>query len=296
MHNGSASDRRILCRAGPSAYVDVEGKVAVVTGPTSGIGTEIARDLVRRGALVVLAARDRGKADVTIADIGGTTEFVPLDLASLASVREAAREIRTRHPAIQLLVNNAGIHTSRFKLTEDGFEETFQVNHLGHFLLTRELLPALTAAAPSRVVNVASDAHRGARGLDLSLAREPRGWNGTYAYAHSKLCNILFTRELARRLAGTGVSAYAAHPGVVRTRWARGSESGIFRFGVALASPFMLSPEKGARSPLAACLKDGLPDGAYLVRGSVVQPTRAARDDEAARTLWEESERMVGGA
>lgn len=270
--------------------VDVAGKVAVVTGATGGIGKEIARGLAERGAKVVLAARDEAKLAAAADELGA--ESVRLDLSSFANVRAAAQRLRARHPRIDLLVNNAGIHTSRYELTEDGFETTFQVNHLAAFLLVRELLPALVAASPGRVVNVASEAHRAALSLDLDLLLRARGWDGIRAYAQTKLCNILTARELARRH-GDALLAFSAHPGVVRTAWARGRESGLFRFGVALASPFMLSPRQGARTPLAACTDDGAENGSYFFRRKVGRPSRAARDDDAARLLWVESERLL---
>lgn len=271
-------------------------KVCIVTGPTSGIGLEIARGLAERGATVVLAARDRAKADAVRARIGGDARFMALDLASLASVRAFAAEYRRSFDRLDVLVNNAGIHTARDEVTVDGVELTFQTNHLGHFLLTKLLLDPLRAAAPSRVVTVASEAHRGARRVDLDgLARGARG-GGIFTYAQSKLANIQFAFALARRLEGTGVTSNAAHPGSVRTGWARGAESGLFRAAAWAASPFLLSPERGARTPLYVATAPELArvSGGYFVRMREKAPTAAARDVAAQEALWATSERLVG--
>lgn len=278
----------------------MHGKVCVVTGPTSGVGKEVARELAARGATVVLAARDREKAEATRDELLRTTKndalhVVELDLARMASVRAASQEISDRFPALHLLVNNAGLHTARRRLTEDGHELTFQTNHLGHFLLTHLLLDRLKAGAPSRVVNVASEAHRFARGIDFDDITHSR-WSGLLAYNESKLANILFTRALARRLEGTGVSVFAAHPGSVRTRWARGRDSGVFRFAAAIASPFLISPEEGARTPLYAATAPGLEahSGAYFVKSRRADPSGAAQDEAAQERLWRLSAEMVG--
>ena len=288
----------------------MQGKVVLVTGASRGVGLETARGLARAGARVVMAVRsvergERAREDVLRSEPGARVEVARLDVSDLDDVRRFARAFRASHDRLDVLVNNAGIHTARRVLTPQGFEATFATNHLGHFLLTRELLDLLRRSAPSRVVNVASEAHRFAGGLrldDLMTEREggPEGgtvW-GLHAYARSKLANILFTRELARRLEGTGVSAFAVHPGSVRTGWARGEASGVFRFGVALASPFLLSPEKGARTSLHAATEPGLErlSGSYFVRGRVAGGSAASRDPEAARRLWEESERLVAKA
>jgi NAD(P)-dependent dehydrogenase (short-subunit alcohol dehydrogenase family) len=262
------------------------GKTVLVTGATSGIGRETARALAAQGARVVGAVRDPTRLDAGI-------EGARVDLASLRDVRRFAAEFRSSHDKLHALVNNAGFHTARRTLTVDGFESTFAVNHLAHFLLVRELMSQLVASAPSRVVTVASEAHRGGSLAFLDDHHAERSWSGLRAYANSKLANILFTRELARRASGSGVSAFAVHPGSVRTGWARGKESGMFRVGVALASPFLKSPQQGARTSFDAVTRDDLPNGCYLTPRGVTEPSKAARDQDAARRLWELSEQML---
>lgn len=274
--------------------------IAIVTGANSGVGLETARGLARAGFHVVLAVRrvERGEAarqDIARSAPKASLEVMALDLASLASVRAFAEGFLARHDALHLLVNNAGIHTSRNERTPDGFEKTFATNHLGHFLLTNLLMEALKKGAPSRVVTVASEAHRYGR-MRFDDLMGDKGWNGVTAYNQSKLANILFARELARRLEGTGVTSHAVHPGVVRSNWARGAESGLLRLGVALASPFMLTPAQGARTPLHAALSDeaGHKSGVYYKRSKPAQPSREAQDREAAARLWNLSEKLVG--
>jgi retinol dehydrogenase 12 len=192
----------------------------LVTGANTGIGKATAEALARRAGRVYVAARSAAKGEAAVADIKAATGsdsvwFLGLDLADLESVRESAAAFLAREEPLHVLVNNAGIGGAH-GVTKQGFELTFGVNHLGHFLLTRLLLARLTESAPARVVTVASDAHYGAQGIDFDALRRPaRGITGLPAYGVSKLCNVLFSQELARRTAGTGVHSYALHPGVV---------------------------------------------------------------------------------
>lgn len=279
----------------------MQGRTVLITGANSGIGLETARGLARLGARVVLAVRDVAKGEAAAEDIrrdvpGARLEIARLDLADLDDVRRFARAFDASHARLDVLVNNAGFHTARLMHTRQGFESTFGVNHLGPMLLTNELLPLLKRSAPSRVVTVASEAHRGAR-VEWDDLQLTRSWSGFRAYANSKLFNIWFARELARRLEGSGATSNALHPGSVRTRWARGPESGIFRFGVALAAPFLLSPQQGARTSIHLASAPELEghSGGYYVRRKLAQPTALARDDAQAKRLWEESERLIAG-
>lgn len=282
-------------------------RVAVVTGANTGVGLETARGLAREGFSVVMCARDGDKGRAAVEDVRHSTgnarvTLLALDLGSLASVRAAADELHARHDRIDVLVNNAGVIMGERRLTEDGFEATFGVNHLGHFLFTRLVLDllksAVAAAGEARVVNVSSSVHRQSGGLDFDdLARERRAYVSFGAYADSKLANVLFTRELARRYGGDGILAHAVHPGVVGTRFGGDGDMGtLFGIYYAIAKPFMLSPEKGARTSLHVATSDEArrDNGLYWAKSRVAKMSPAARDDDAARELWEVSERLVG--
>lgn len=245
------------------------------------------------GATVVLVGRDRGRTEAAAAEIGSASASPPraeiADLASLEQVRGLAGLER-----IDVLINNAGLVLGERRITPDGFEHVFALNHLAPFLLTSLLLPKLAASAPARVVTVTSDAHSAAR-LDLSDPNLERGWDSWRSYANSKLANILFTRELARRLDGTGVTANCAHPGVVRTGFGRESRP-LLRLGITIARPFMASPERGADTIvyLASSPDVAGQTGGYYVKRQRREPSAAARDDAAARELWEISEKLTG--
>jgi retinol dehydrogenase-12 len=275
----------------------MNGKVCVVTGATSGIGKAAATALARLGARVVLVGRDRGRAEQAAAEIGPVSTSPPTveiaDLASMNQVRALAGRLAALE-RIDVLINNAGLVLGERRLTPDGFEHVFAVNHLAPFLLTNLLLPRLTASAPARVITVTSDAHSAAR-LDLDDPNLEHGWNSWRSYANSKLANILFTRELARRVHGTGVTANCAHPGVVRTGFGRDGRP-LLRLGVTLARPFFLSPERGADTVvyLASSPEVAEQTGGYYVKRERREPSAAARDDAAARKLWEISEKLTG--
>jgi retinol dehydrogenase 12 len=199
---------------------DLDGRTFLVTGANTGIGRATAEALARRGGRVYVAARSAAKSEEAVASIGAATGndsvfFLTLDLADLESVRACASAFLARGEPLHVLINNAGVGGAH-GLTRQGFEMTFGVNHLGHFALTQSLLERLTDSAPARIVNVSSDAHYNAHGIDFEALRRPaRNVTGLHEYAVAKLCNVLFTQELARRLAGTGVTSYAVHPGVV---------------------------------------------------------------------------------
>jgi retinol dehydrogenase 12 len=275
----------------------MKATVCVVTGATSGIGKAAATALARLGATVVMVGRDRGRTEAAAAQIAPVSASPPraeiADLASLEQVRGLAGRLAGLD-RIDVLINNAGLVLGERRITPDGLEHVFALNHLAPFLLTNLLLPKLTASAPARVVTVTSDAHSAAR-LDLSDANLEHGWDSWRSYANSKLANILFTRELARRLDGTGVTANCAHPGVVRTGFGRESRP-LLRLGIAIARPFMLSPERGADTIvyLASSPDVAGQTGGYYVKRQQREPSAAARDDTLARELWELSEKMTG--
>jgi retinol dehydrogenase-12 len=275
----------------------MDGEVCVVTGATSGIGKATATALARLGAQVVLVARDRGRGEATAAEVAAAGASPPrleiADLASMTQVRALAGRLGALE-RIDVLVNNAGLMAGQRRVTADGLDEVFAVNHLAPFLLTSLLLGQLTAAAPARVITVTSGAHAGAR-LDLDDPQLERGWESWRAYANSKLANILFTRELARRLEGTGVTANCAHPGVVRTRFGREARLPM-RAAVTLGRPFMLSPQRGASTIvyLATSPEVAGASGGYYVKRQRREPSAAARDDATAQRLWQLSEELTG--
>jgi retinol dehydrogenase 14 len=273
-------------------------RVAVVTGASSGIGLYTALGLARVGMHVIMTGRDRERTEaarnfVAARTSGAEIETALADFASLTAVRRLADQILARCERIDLLVNNAGLFSPHYRLSADGYELIFAVNHLAPFLLTNLLLDRLKLSAPARVVTVASRAHRGNR-IDLTTITGPRGWSMRRAYGRSKLCNILFTRELARRLEGTGVIATCLHPGVVAT--GIGQRGGLVELGWRLLKPFMISAEKGAETTLfLATVADPAPFNRGYVVGKVLErPDPAALDDNLARRLWDQSAQLVG--
>jgi NAD(P)-dependent dehydrogenase (short-subunit alcohol dehydrogenase family) len=281
---------------------DMTGKTVVITGANAGIGLETAVALAKAGAKTLITARDRVRGEAAVADIRvrsshDDVDVVVFDLASLASIRDGAAAILQQCSRIDVLVNNAGLVLSDRRETADGFEETFGVNHLGPFALTELLLERIKQSAPARIVNVASTAHQGARkGLDFDDLQSTRGYSGMQVYSKSKLANIYFTTELARRLEGTGVTVNCLHPGTVATGFARdGDASGILAFGIKVIKPFILSAAQGARTSiyLASSPEVAGVTGEYFVKCRVRKPSRVAQDDEAARRLWKRSEELV---
>lgn len=270
------------------------GRLVLVTGGTGGIGKETARGVAAQGATVVIVGRDAERGGAVARALQTATgnhaiSYMQADLSHRAGVDRLADEFQARHDRLDVLVNNAGgIFWSRQE-TADGLEMTFGLNHLSYFHLTHHLLPLLRASAPARIINVSSAAHRGAtmRFDDLHQVRKYSAWG---AYAQSKLANILFTRELARRLAGSGVTANVLHPGFVATNFGRGGGL-IGRLLMPLAQLFAISPEAGAETSIYLATAPELSgvNGRYFVGTRPAQPSRAATDDRAARELWARS-------
>jgi len=278
----------------------VIGKVCLVTGATSGIGLETAKQLARRGATVIVVGRNAEKSAATVARIRQQTgnaavEFMLADLSSQRDIRELARQFKSRHPQLDVLVNNAGgVWISRHE-NADGIEMTFAVNHLGYFSLTNRLLDTLTASAPARIVNVSSALHWQAR-LNFDDLHFKRGiYNPLAAYNQSKLANVLFTYELARRLNGTRVTANALHPGGVRTNLLA-RNGGFFKW---VAQPLFdlqaISAEQGARTSVYLATSPEVEGvtGKYFVECKPHRSSPASYDEEAARRLWKVSAEMV---
>jgi len=274
----------------------------VVTGATSGVGKQTAIGLARQGAITVLACRDRTRADAVASEIRALTEneavhVVDLDLADLASVRRCADELLGSFDRLDVLVNNAGGIWSPRRQTAQGLEMTFGVNHVAHVALTLLLTERLRQSTPSRVVVLSSVAHWLApAGLRFDDLQARQRYSGFVVYARSKLANLLFTRELARRLSGSGVTANAAHPGPVRSGFGMdGDFGGMAGLGNRLVRPFEITPEAGAATPiyLASAPELAAVTGGYFSR---CRPTRVApwgRSDSDAERLWDVTLRLL---
>ena len=278
---------------------DMQGKICLVTGATLGIGKDTALGLARKGAHVVIVGRDEAKSRDTAAWIARETgnrqvDYLVADLSSQAEVRRLAAAFDEIYPRLDVLVNNAGAIFTTRELTREGFERTWALNHLAPFLLTRLLLPKLERSAPARIVTVASDAHRpGAIAFD-NLQGE-KSFSGMRAYAQSKLANILFTFALARRLAGTGVTANCLHPGVVATGFGHNT-NGLVKTLVSLARPFLISPAKGAATSiyLASSPEVAGVSGKYFAKCRAAAPANQANDVAVQEKLWTLSETQTG--
>lgn len=281
----------------------LNGKTVLITGANTGIGKETAVDLARRGARVILACRDMDRANKAAAEIkkrSGNDNVVvkKLDLASLQSVRQLAKDVLASEERLDVLINNAGVMSCPKWQTEDGFEMQFGVNHLGHFLLTNCLLDLLKKSSPSRIVNVSSLAHE--RGQiyfdDINLDKDYNPWK---SYRQSKLANVLFTRELAKRLHGTGVTTYSLHPGVIRTELGRHFWPQIPLWKRVIYTPLMFfikSPKEGAQTTIYCAVEESLQNESGLYYSDCSPKTAAPQglDDEAAKKLWDVSASMVG--
>jgi retinol dehydrogenase-12 len=271
----------------------LDGRIALVTGATGGIGKETARALVAAGAEVIVVGRDRARLDALTAELGPRAIPELADLSAQGEVRALAERVRARTPRLDILVNNAGaIHETR-STSADGLELTFALNHMAYFLLTM-LLEEPLATARARVVNVASDAHRRGR-IDFDDLQSERSYSGWGAYSASKLANILFSNELARRWEQRGVTSNALHPGVIASGFAL-NNTGWFTTLWKLASPFMRTPEQGARTTLHVAMSPDVAGvtGRYFSSCRQVRPTRDALDEAAARRLWEASQALCG--
>jgi NAD(P)-dependent dehydrogenase (short-subunit alcohol dehydrogenase family) len=282
----------------------MKGKTVIITGANAGIGKAAATELASMGARVVMTARNPQKGAAALAEVKQVSgnhdvELLLSDFSSLAQVRSLAEQILERCPKIDVLVHNAGLILQDRQVTEDGHEFQFQVNHLAPFLLTSLLRERLIASAPARVVVTSSEAHVGARtGLDFDdLMLETTGYASFKAYCRSKLANILFARELAKQLEGTGVTANALHPGMVRTGFGARDDMGcIFGTLIQLFGPFMLSAGGGARTTIHLASSPAVEGitGEYWAKRKIKRVKPWGRDDEAAKRLWTVSEELVG--
>jgi NAD(P)-dependent dehydrogenase (short-subunit alcohol dehydrogenase family) len=278
----------------------MQGKTVVITGATSGIGRIAAGRLAGMGARLVLVARNQTRAEQTLAKLRAVAPGVAhsvhyADLSRLVEMQRVGAEIAAAEPRIDVLINNAGSIFGTRRLTPDGLETTFATNHMAYFVLTHCLLERLRSSAPARIVNTASGAHKGEH-LDFAdLQMVNQRYRAQTAYGRSKLCNILFTRELARRLAGSGVTANCFHPGFVATNFGQ-RRNGLFGIGVRIAMLFAGQPEPGAETLvyLASSPEAAGVSGQYFYQSRIAHPSAEAQNDDTARKLWDESARIAG--
>ena len=275
----------------------MHGKTVVITGATSGIGQIAAETLARQGARVVFLASDAAKGRAMLdrlvrANPDAAHDCVEADLSTVAAMKTASEAVGRKLTRIDVLINNAGAIFERREVTADGLEKTFAVNHLAYFVVTECLRPRL--APDARIVSTASNAHVYGV-LDVDDLQSARRYSGIAAYARSKLCNILWTRELARRLEGTEVTANCLHPGAVRSGFGE-NNSGLLKRLFGLVRPFMLTPTQGADTLVYLATSQDVAgqSGGYWSRRRLTQPSAAARDPAAASRLWEVSERLAG--
>lgn len=277
----------------------MNNKVVLITGATNGIGRVAALELAKMGARVVIVGRSREKTEAVRQEIqaaGGSADSLLADLSALDEIRRLAAEFRARYDRLDVLLNNAGAIFARRQTTADGFEMTFALNHLSYFLLTNLLLDVLKASAPARIINVSSDAHRSAQmNFDDLQHEKSYGMGGFQAYGRSKLANVLFTYELARRLAGTGVTANALHPGFVATGFGR-NMPGLMNRVMGIMHRFALTPEQGAQTLIYLASSpevEGM-TGKYFDKNRPVRSSPASYDEAAQKRLWDISEWLTG--
>lgn len=280
----------------------MNGKTVVITGGNAGIGKATAIALAKKGAEILITSRSEAKAKAAVQEIKSASksdnvDFLLINLIDQESVRKAAEEIKVKCPKIDVLINNAGCYLSDLELSPQGIEGQFATNHIGHFLLTNLLLDNVKAAGNARIINLASIAHKSTRELDFDdINYEKKGYSGWDSYSRSKFCNILFTKELARRLEGTGITANAVHPGGVRTEIAEKDANWYTKLGWIVMKPFMITVEKGAETSIHLASSDKVEgeSGGYWVRSKKEWSNRPSQDPELAKALWKKSEELVG--
>lgn len=278
---------------------DMNNKIVIITGANSGIGKETAIALARKGARVIMLCRNIEKAEKAMNDIKerANTESIDLIIADLSdqeSIHAAVEKFKAKYDRLDVLINNAGSIIRERRETKDGYEMTFAVNHLGHFLLTLLLLDVLIKSAPSRIINVSSAAHRYGR-FDFENINLEANYSSFRAYGNSKLANVLFTYELARRLEGTGVTVNALHPGVVNSNFGKGQFSKFLTPFVAFSTLFLISSEKGAKTSVYLASSDDVKDvtGKYFKKQKAVKTSKPSYNKETQKKLWELSLAMI---
>ncbi|MCF8465676.1 MAG: SDR family oxidoreductase [Flavobacteriales bacterium] len=282
----------------------MEGKTVVITGGNAGIGKATAIALAKKGAEIVFTSRNEKKATEALLEIKKASKsenvsYVLVDLSSQKSVRKAAEELKAKCPKIDVLINNAGCYISDLQLNEDGIEMQFGTNHIGHFLLTNLILDNIKAAKKARIINLSSIAHKSTRGINLDdINYEREEYGGWKSYSRSKFCNILFTKELARRVEKDGITVNAVHPGGVRTEIAEKDANWYTKLGWIISKPLMITVEKGAATSihLASSAKVEGITGHYWVRSKQEWSNKPSQDSQTAEALWKKSEELVGEA
>jgi len=274
------------------------GKVCLITGGNSGIGKATAQGLAKLHATVVIVSRNKDKGEATLIEMRAKSgnrnvDAMTADLSSQDSVRELAHDFKGRHKKLHVLINNAAIFLPRRISTVDGLETTFATNHLGHFLLTNLLLDTLKSNAPSRIINITSSAHHGTE-IDFDDLQGEKKYSGYRAYGQSKLANVLFTYQLAKRLEGTGVTVNCLHPGVVRTGFGK-DVTGLMSILVRVGSPFMMRPEKSARAAIYLATSPELEGvtSKYFSRGKEERSSTESYDTASAQRLWNVSAELT---
>lgn len=280
---------------------ELQNKVVMVTGATNGIGLETAKVLAAQGATIVGVGRNPQKCADAAQQIKSATgnsavEFLVADLSLQADVRRVAADFKRQYNRLDVLLNNAGAYFARRETTKDGQEMTWALNHLNYFLLTDQLLDVLTASAPARIVSVSSDVHRMAKGIRFDDVEFSNGYHGWGVYCHSKLANVMFTYELARRLAGTKVAANALHPGFVATGFSHNNTGGLMSRGLKLLQKVgAKKPEQGAKTSVYLASSPDVEgvSGQYFADSKAVRSSKASYDTAAQQRLWELSSRIV---
>lgn len=274
------------------------GKFCLVTGANSGIGKATALGLAKRDATVVLVSRDKDKGEAALLEVrtlsgNKNVDAMVADLSSQDSVRELAHDFRARYKKLHVLVNNAGVFLPKRVATVDGLEATFATNHLGHFLLTNLLLDELKSSAPARIINITSDAHRGTE-IDFEDLQGEKKYSGYHAYSQSKLANVLFTYQLAKKLEGTRVTVNCLHPGVARTGFGK-DQVGLMSIMVRIGTPFMMSPQKAARAVIYLATSPDLEgvSGKFFSKGKETKSSAQSYDTTSAERLWKVSTELT---
>ncbi|MFX1366732.1 MAG: SDR family oxidoreductase [Promethearchaeota archaeon] len=274
------------------------GKIVMITGANSGIGKETARVLAERGATIVMLCRSKERGEAALQELKKVTysdniELFIADLADPDSIRKAVTQFKEKYDRLDVLINNAGTTISKKIITPLGYEKTFTVNHLGHFILTQLLLDTLKQSAPSRIINVASALHRRAN-LNFNDINQKKHYRSFLAYSNSKLANLLFTYELARRLEGTGVTVNALHPGFVRSNFGKRGRNTLLKVLFAFARLFAISVKKGAKTSIYLASSPEVQGitGKYFVKCEPVDSSEASYNLETQKRLWELSEHL----